>query len=423
MAKSDHKEHYVNVVRTSDKAMELAYLTTEYPAVSHTFIRREILELEERGHRVHRFSIRECTHISDSVDKLERKKTYYCLSQGMFRLLFDTLYVGVTRPKSWLNAFRMTLALNKNSDRGLVRHFAYLAEASNLLREINRRNLGHIHVHFGTNVTSVALLLRVLGGPTYSFTVHGPDEFDAPIGFSLERKISNAEFVIAISHFGSAQLKRWALLEDWEKIKIVYCSLSDDFFKPTPPIKASSKTILCVGRLAAQKGHLFLLDAVKLLTQKGVELELVLVGDGELRHVLENRICELGIENFVTITGWVDGKKIKKLLAASRGLVLPSFAEGLPVVIMEAFSSKRPVVSTYVSGIPELVINGENGFLSVAGDTYSLAEAIKLLMNTPVEQLNIMGHRGYEMVKERHHVKTQVAALEKQFRKVLSQTA
>ena len=399
--------------------MDLAYLTTEYPAVSHTFIRREIIELEGRGHRVHRYSIRDCRTIRDSVDAAEREKTYYCLSQGILKLLTNTFFVALTRPRKWLHALGITISLNKKSDRGLVRHLAYLIEAATLLREVDRRNVKHIHVHFGTNATSVALLIKNLGGPTYSFVVHGPDEFDAPIGFSLQKKMSEAEFVVAISHFGSAQLKRWAFSKDWDKIKIVRCGVSEDFFKPAPAIDATSKNIVCVGRLSAQKGHLLLLDAVKLLTEKNLELKLILAGDGELRNVIEQHIRKLELDDYVTITGWVDSETVKQLLVSSRGLVLPSFAEGLPVVIMEAFSLKRPVVSTYVSGIPELVKNGENGFLCVAGDKHSLAECIELLMATSVDKLNSMGNHGYVMVKEKHNIKTQVSVLEEQFKKVI----
>ena len=202
--------------------MELAYLTTEYPAVSHTFIKREILGLENLGHVIHRYSIQDCKNISDPVDELERQKTFYCLSQGSLKLLMSGLFCLICVPIKSLKALILTLEFSRKSDRGIIKHIAYFLEAALLLREFNTKNIKHVHVHFGTNSTTVALLVSVLGGPSYSFTVHGPDEFDAPIGFSLARKITNSAFTVGISQYCSAQLKRWTALDNWPKIKIVH---------------------------------------------------------------------------------------------------------------------------------------------------------------------------------------------------------
>ena len=400
--------------------MELAYLTTEYPAVSHTFIRREILELEQRGHSIHRFSIRDCKAAVEAVDKIEQTKTFYCLSQGIPKHITSTFYVAFSRPIKWFRAVSTTFSLSKKSERGLIRHLAYLAEAAIILLEVDRRHVRHIHVHFGTNATTVALLVKILGGPSYSFTVHGPDEFDAPIGLSLDVKVSNAQFVIVISQYGSAQLKRWAAFEDWGKIRVIKCFVSDDYFLPVPPIEDSFRTVLCVGRLSAQKGHLLLLDAIRALVQQNIDIKVVFAGDGELRSMLEDRIAALGLSDRVTITGWIDGESIRELLMSARGLILPSFAEGLPIVIMEAFAMKRPVVTTFVSGIPELVRHGENGFLAIAGDKQSLIDSMRLLMSTAGNELSNMGQRGCDYVRENHHVREQVTQLENQFKQILN---
>ena len=401
--------------------MKLAYLTTEYPAVSHTFIRREILALEKKGHRIHRYSIQGCKNISDPVDQIEKGKTFYCLPQGPFRLLASGIRCFLISPIKSLKALAVTLRFSRKSERGLVNHLAYFLEATLLLVDFKAKGIHHVHVHFGTNSTTVALLVSILGGPSYSFTVHGPDEFDAPRGFSLQEKISGSAFTVGISQYCSAQLKRWARLSDWEKIRIIHCTVSDDFLLPSPAITESMDTLVCVGRLSAQKGIYVLIDAVKNLIDRGYRFKLVLAGDGELRETIEGRIAMHGLKDQVTITGWVGGDRIRELIQTSRGMVLPSLAEGLPVVLMEALAMKRPVVTTCINGIPELVKDGENGFIAIAGDEISLTNCIAKLLDTPVEQLNKMGRKGHEVVRNDFSSESQMPLLEKYFSQVMSE--
>ena len=176
--------------------LRLAYLTTAYPKVSHTFIRREITALESVGHEVLRLSVRGSAtgDVVDPLDQAEVGKTTYLLGQGIVRLLWSTFCVMVGRPVLWFGALRITCQMARVSDRGLIRHLAYLVEACEVLRLLRQNQTEHLHVHFGTNVTAVARLVRRLGGPTYSFTVHGPDELDSTIGLSLGAKIEDAAF-------------------------------------------------------------------------------------------------------------------------------------------------------------------------------------------------------------------------------------
>ena len=184
--------------------MELAYLTTEYPAVSHTFIRREILGLEKLGHTIHRYSIQDCKNISDPIDTLERQKTFYCLPQGIFKLLLSGISCLVCAPLKSLKALRITLNFSRKSERGLIRHFAYFLEAALLLKEFDKKGIKHVHVHFGTNSTTVALLVRVLGGPRYSFTVHGPDELVFPWPEKLSTRPLPSGLAIIAPHNSNA---------------------------------------------------------------------------------------------------------------------------------------------------------------------------------------------------------------------------
>jgi colanic acid/amylovoran biosynthesis glycosyltransferase len=408
--------------------MRLAYLTTIYPAVSHTFIRREILEIERRGHEVHRFAIRaSASPVVDPGDLSELSKTLHLLgSGGKSWLLSVALSSGLKSPVAFLRALRADKQMSKRSERGLVQHAAYLVEAAFLLQELRARHVQHMHVHFGTNAASVALLARTLGGPdspTYSFTVHGPDEFDQAIGHSLREKIDAAAFVCAISDFGAAQLKRWAPLDQWGKIHVIRCSVGESFFSAGRAIDPDSRSLVTVGRLSPQKGHLVLIEAFAQAIREGLEAKLVLVGDGELRGETERRIATHKLQGRVELTGSLGEAQVRERILASRAMVLPSFAEGLPMVFMESLALRRPVISTFVAGIPELVEPGVTGWLVPAGRSDRLALAITQAMRTPLDQLNIMGDAGWRAVHDRHNTITEGDKLESLFASVVAKLA
>jgi glycosyltransferase involved in cell wall biosynthesis len=406
----------------SEKIVEplrLAYLTTKYPAVSHTFIRRELREVEARGHLVLRMSIRPPnTNLADPLDLEETKKTFHCLSRPFSHHLLAVLKTVLFRPRRFINALLVTIRAGLIS-RHLIKNLAYFIEACSLLDIILKHRIQHIHVHFGTNPAAVARLIRRLGGPGYSFTVHGPAEFDNPAGIDLAGKIAESTFVVAITDYCSAQLRRWSNPSDWHKIQVVHCTVGDDFFNAQQPLTPDCRTFVCVGRLSAQKGQLVLIDAFAGLIAAGHDARLVFVGDGELRPMIEQRIRESGQQERITITGYVSEAEVRRHIRAGRALVLPSFAEGLPMVIMEAFAVGRPVISTYIAGIPELVRDRENGWLIPAGNTEALTVAMAEALAKSEDQLAVMAQAGREMTHTNHRTTTEVDTLEKLFHTAL----
>lgn len=393
--------------------MRLAYLTTQYPKVSHTFIRREITELERRGHQILRLAIRRPeSEVVEPADLKEAAKTRCCLSEPPIALLGATLRLAIGRPLAFARALLLALRMAARSERGWLRHVAYLVEGCFFVGLVAREGVEHVHVHFGTNAACVALLMRRLGGPPFSMTVHGPGEFDAPIGLSLGDKVTAAEFTVAVSSFARAQIRRWIPYEHWPRVHLVRCSVNQRFFEEKAEIPESCRTLACVGRLTAQKGPLLLIDAMKELVSAGIDARLVLAGDGEMRAIVENRIRETGLGSRVEITGWIDEAEVRRCLREARCLVLPSFGEGLPVVIMEALAMGRPVISTYIAGIPELIRPGENGWLVPAGDRASLVQAMREACLASSERLQQMGAIGRQLAQCRHSVETEVAKLE-----------
>jgi glycosyltransferase involved in cell wall biosynthesis len=390
----------------------IAYLINQYPKVSHSFIRREILALERQGLEVQRWAARgwdaDCP---DPADQAEQRRTRYLLAGGAMAMALALLRVAASKPRRFMDAAKLAWKCSKGADRPFWVHLAYLAQACVALQWAKEARVNHVHAHFGTNPAEVAMLLTELGGPPFSFTVHGPEEFDKPQALQLQRKVQRSVFTVAISSYGRSQLYRWAATSDWPKIKVVHCGVDAQFADQPPQLVLAPARLVCVGRLCEQKGQYVLLQAAQLLLKRGAHLELVLAGDGEMRRDIEALIREYGLGESVRISGWISGEQVLREVQAARALVLPSFAEGLPVVIMEAMALGRPVISTFVAGIPELVLAGENGWLVPAGDVEALADAMQACLESSTERLDAMGLSGRQRVLQRHDVNLEAAKL------------
>lgn len=396
--------------------MSIAYLVNQYPKVSHSFIRREIVALEALGQPVQRFSVRSCAEqLVDPADQAELAGTRVLLQVGWLGLVGHSLRALITGPIGWLRGLQLALKVGRQSQRGRLIHLIYLAEACVLKHELQVANVQHVHAHFGTNSTTVAMLCQAIGGPSYSFTVHGPEEFDRPESLALTTKINRAQFVVAISEYGRSQLYRWCQHDQWAKLHVVHCGVDHQFLQSAAVGVTLEPHLVCVGRLCAQKGQLLLLQAMRKLVADGVDCRLTLVGDGELRAAIETMIHDYDLRDRVKITGWASGCEVQAAILAARALVLPSFAEGLPVVIMEALALGRPVISTYVAGIPELVEPGVNGWLVPAGSIDALAMAMQTALQAPPAALAAMGERGLAAVAQHHHITTEAQKLQALF--------
>lgn len=383
--------------------MKVAYLTNQYPSVSHTFIRREIAALEDKGVDIARFSIRPPpTKLVDPDDIAEQSRTTVLLARGIPKLAFTAAWTAIRHPIRFAKAFAMTVRMGLRSERGLLRNLAYLMTACTTLALFRREQCGHVHVHFGTNPAAVAMLCRILGGPPYSFTAHGPEEFDRPWPLSLTEKIEASSFVAGVSSFGRSQLYRQCGHEHWPKVEIVRCGVDRSYVETEVTPIGDSRRLVCVGRLCEQKGQLLLMQAAAKLRDLGESFELVLVGDGDMRPEVESLIRHHNLAEMVTITGWASGEEVRDYLVGARAMVLPSFAEGLPVVIMEALALGRPVVSTYIAGIPELVVPGESGWLVPAGSVDDLVEAMREVLQAPSAKLEDLGREGRRRVLAAH---------------------
>lgn len=400
--------------------MRIAYLTNQYPKVSHTFIRREIAALEAMGEQVVRYSVRPTPdQLIDADDKAEEQKTRVLLAEGVGRIGGAVAQVAARRPEAFARAGKLAAEVGIKSERGPILHGIYLAEACRLLQWCEADDVEHVHVHFGTNPATVAMLCRVLGGPTFSVTAHGPEEFDKPLLIRLRDKIEHSAFVAGVSDFGRGQLMRHCDYPQWPKLQVVRCGVEARYLeRPIAPLPDVPR-LLYVGRLSEQKGPLLLVAAAAALRNRGVSFELVLVGDGPLRGEVEDLIERHQLQDHVKLVGWASGDAVASWLDRSSALVLPSLAEGLPVVIMEALAAGRPVLSTYIAGIPELV-RPDCGWLIPSGSVSHLTDAMAEVIATPNARLAEMGTAGRARVTVAHDVRKNARHLRDLIARVLS---
>jgi colanic acid/amylovoran biosynthesis glycosyltransferase len=391
--------------------MKIAYLMNTYPLISTTFIRREIHALEELGVQVERFAVREWAEdLVDPMDIQERDRTSYLLTGNQSGLIGSFIKEFVVNPRGLFRGLTTAYRLWRDAGEGFVRHSAYLLEAVSLRQRMAAAQLQHVHVHFGTNAATVAMLSLAMGGGTYSFTAHGPDEFMDPARSRYDLLVHHSAFVAAISNFCRVQLARIAGMECWDKIEIVPCALDLREFPKGPENADRSQHLVCIGRLCPQKAQTLFPDAVEPLSDEFPGLKVVLVGDGETRAEIELKIAEKGLQKHFELLGWCSNEEVRARLMGARAMLLPSFAEGLPVSIMEAFALRTPVISTYIAGIPELV-DSSCGWIIPAGDVSALTASIRSCLTTEDQALNSMGDIGRSRVEARHDVRRSAALL------------
>jgi glycosyltransferase involved in cell wall biosynthesis len=360
--------------------LNIAYLLNTYPLTSTTFIRREIEALENAGLSIQRFAVRAWTgRLVDPRDVAEQRRTRYLLTGNVGGLFVAVLHELLFNTRRFWRSILILGQLLRNSNGGFIRHVAYLTEAACFHQLARARCIDHVHVHFSTNATTVAMLSHVMGGPSFSFTAHGPDEFVEANRHSLDIKIERAAFVVAISTFCRKELLRYASSDARKKIRIIRCGLPIEQFELSHR-HLDSQTLVCVGRLCPQKGQTLIPNAVAALRQEFPKLKVILVGEGESRKEIENSIAALNVGDLMELRGWVANTGVVELISQARALLLPSHAEGLPIVIMEAMALGRPVITTRIAAIPELV-DESCGWLFEAGDGNGLISAIRAVLN------------------------------------------
>ena len=383
----------------------VAYLVSQYPAVSHTFILREVLGLRARGVDVRVASVQDPDRPQEkmtAVEGAEVARTHYLKRRGALAAGAALAEAFLRAPLRVLRALRQAARLAGADPRRLLYHVFYIAEAALLGSWMRAQGIGRVHVHFANAASSVGLLTSSMWGVDFSFSVHGPDEFFDAERSRLREKVARASFVRCIGAFARSQMMFVSDPEHWDKFRV--CPLGvDPSDAPARADGGDGRTlrILCVGRLVAAKGQEVLLAALKTLIERGRPAQAVFVGAGPMRARLERKAAEWGLSQSVEFTGALNQDAVRVRYAQADVFVLPSFAEGIPVVLMEAMAAGIPCVSTHVAGIHELIRTGQDGILVSPSDTEGLADVLDRLHSDPGLRRSL-GAAGAQRVRERY---------------------
>ncbi|TNJ37002.1 glycosyltransferase family 4 protein [Prosthecochloris vibrioformis] len=382
----------------------IAYLCSEYPAISHTFIFREIESLRQAGMTVHTATIRKSSDIGlmTPAEQHEAAETFVVLSRSLYAMLKAHVHCLLKNPAGYM---RMAIAGLKpvfNGPRSPIKAAAYFTEAGIVLEWLHRLGVTHVHEHFGNPTAFVALLMKTYGGISYSISIHGPDIFYHVDSSMLEEKVKNASFVRCISYYCRSQIMRISPNSTWPHHHIVRCGVDPATYVPRPDPQNEVPNLLCVGRLVPAKGQHILLEACAILRKAGVRFHLTLVGDGPDRKSLEAFSQAHNLNEIVTFTGVLGQDRVRDYYDQADMFILASFAEGVPVVLMEAMAKEIPVISTRITGIPELIEHGINGFLATPGDVEDLALQIRALIEN-AGMRNQFGKEGRKTVEKQYN--------------------
>ncbi len=394
----------------AEPAVRIAYLCAQYPAISHTFVLREIEALRSLGAQIDTFSIRRAgsEHLLARADRAAYASTYAILPPRWRELLAAHVALAARAPGAYLSTLGLALRLTRPGLRGRLWQLFYFIEAVALWHECRGRGIRHIHVHMANVASDVALLAARIGTAveparawSWSFTLHGPAELFDVGHYQLAEKVRRARFVVCISDFTRSQLMALSAPDAWERLRVIHVGIpiaqftrADDGPPGGPP------TILFIGRHVPEKGHAALLEAIAQLTERGHDVRVVLAGDGPYRATLERFAEQLGIASRVSFPGAVGQEEIHDLYASASIFCLPSFAEGVPGVLMEAMAMRLPIVSTRITGVPELVEDGRTGLLVAPGRADLLAEAIERLLLDPALGLEMGANAREKVIRE-----------------------
>jgi len=387
---------------------KIAYVVSEYPAPSHTFIRREISALRRRGLDILPVSVR-----PGSGDKEERVLTI--LEEPWYRLSVYAARAIASAPlRSW-RTWRLAQRHRTPGLRGWVWAQFHFVEAMILTALLEPARVSRIHSHFANSGATVGMLTARRLEVPWSLTLHGISETDPPAGALLSAKIAEAQFVACASWFMRAQGMRTVPATTWSKFHVVRCGVELD--RVAEPAVASSDRLrlVTVGRISSEKGHPGLISAFQEILSSGLDATLDIVGDGPLRPQLEQQIASLHLSDRIALLGALSEEQTLSEIARADAFVLPSLMEGLPVVLMEAMILRKPVIAAAVAGIPELVQHEVTGLLFRPGDWHDLAKCMLRLAADPALR-GCVGHRARLFVEQEYNIDVAVEPLIALFR-------
>jgi glycosyltransferase involved in cell wall biosynthesis len=395
--------------------MKIAYLTGEYPRATDTFILREVQALRKQGLDIVTCSVRTtpAAHHVGPEQKAEAAATFNVLAvaKNPVKLVLCHLR-AMLQPKRYMCALRLALRTSPPGVRNHLFQFFYFLEAAVLADHLHQEGVDHLHNHIASSSCTLAMITSEMSGIPYSFTMHGPDIFFEPVHWRIDAKIATATFVACISYFCRSQAMIFSASQHWKKLHIIHCGVDPEGYGPGP--RPERPTLLFVGRLAAVKGVPVLFEALTSIIKDHPTVLLRLIGDGPERQRLAAQAAAMNLTDHIEFCGYRSQSEVAEALSMTDVFVLPSFAEGVPVVLMEAMASGVPVVTSRIAGVPELVEDGVSGILVPPGTAPQLVYALNTLLKEAALREE-MGRAGREKVKHEFNTENESKKLKQLF--------
>ena len=396
----------------------IAYVNQCFPRLTETFVYREINALRELGFDVVTVANRGPVGEKLSAEAVDFvSETSYVFPLQWFSFVGAHCVLIARRPCRYMTTLAFLATRRGLGWRGRIRTLAHFAGGVFLAARLRRRGVEHLHAHFATNATTLALVMSRLLGVPFSFTVHNNVFTDRLL---LREKLEAARFVVAISEFSREWVLRWAHVSEdvRRKFHVVHCGIEiDRFAVASSPPAGGLPRLVCLAQLAQRKGVPTLVHACGILHERGIQFECVIGGDGVEAPLLKRMIEEGGLRSVVRLVGTFLQEELSDFLERASLFVLPCRVaddgdmDGVPVVLMEAMAMAIPVVSTTVSGIPELICHETSGWLVPQQDPVALADALECLLGDAALAQRI-GARGRDRVFEAFDLRKSALALD-----------
>ena len=407
--------------KTPGFSPSIAYLNQVFPDLTQTFVYREMLALRAKDIPVSPFSVwrPDAVNLSAETTTL-RDETFYIFPLSWFSLIRSHLKYITKRTLRYLKTLVFMLSRPGESLCNRWRTLLHFIYGMGAIREMERLKINHIHVHFAWSASSIALIAKHLLGIPFSLTLHSKEIYSDRL--LLAEKVREAKFIVTISEYNKRFLHKLFPEDDLDdKIHIVHCGLDPHIFYASPQTRQKDAEFAIVGvaQLVPRKGFHVLIEACFHLASRGMPFLCHIFGEGEERSRLEALIEQYNLGKQVLMPGRIHQEELRRLLNQADVFALPCIRDesgdqdGIPVVLMEAMAMELPVVSTRISGIPELIEQGRNGLLTDPDDAMAMADALQLLNNDPALRLRL-GKAGREtVVKEFNilHTSEQMAML------------
>jgi colanic acid/amylovoran biosynthesis glycosyltransferase len=406
--------------RQGSAPLAVCYVTSHYPALSHTFVMREIMGVRAAGLSVATVSVHQADTrvLLAQADRDEAARTWNIFPVDSRVWARAHARAALKHPRAYVRTLAHALSSAPPGLRGRLWQLFYFGEAIALWDHADEVGARHLHAHLANVAADISWLASTFGkraqpgrGWRWSFTMHGATEFYSIEKFNLARKVAYADGVVCISDYTKSQLMYVSAPQHWAKLHVVHCGVDFARYPYVAPTPKPGLSVLCVCRLAPEKGLEVLMRAIAVVAKEGIDVRLVLVGSGPLEATLRCKATDLGLEARVSFEGAVGQDDMARYYAEADVFCLPSFAEGVPVVLMEAMATGRPVIATWIAGVPELVEDGISGLLVAPGNFEELADALLRLSVSPEEResLGLAGRHKVEKAFDSGHCAAELA--------------